>query len=155
MCAKVFSGALPGIPGTRLPTFRINGFSPQALAYLSGHLLSSAIRPRLNRTPLWNEGADQPCETGLWAVEPHIGKGDIAVKWEEMLVVSEDGAHWLDDACPTRVTESSTAPADRTRRSRRRARPQAAAAELSAAVARDVLGPGRACSAQMVFPRAE
>lgn len=88
------------VPGTRLPTFRINGFSPQALAYLSGHLLSSAIRPRLNRTPLWNEGADQPCEPGLWAVEPHIGKGEIGVKWEELLVVTEDDAYWLDDDLP-------------------------------------------------------
>ncbi|WP_234322319.1 hypothetical protein [Streptomyces sp. NRRL B-24720] len=43
-------------------------------AYLSG-LPSSAVRPRLNRTPLWNEGADEPCEPGLWAVEPRIAKG--------------------------------------------------------------------------------
>ncbi|MBL1098434.1 M24 family metallopeptidase [Streptomyces coffeae] len=88
------------IPGTRLPTFRIQGFSPQALAYLSGHLLESAIRPRLNRTPLWGESSDQPCEPGLWAVEPHIGKGEIGVKWEELLVVTEDDAYWLDDDLP-------------------------------------------------------
>ncbi|WP_433236748.1 M24 family metallopeptidase [Streptosporangium sp. CA-135522] len=88
------------VPGTRLPTFRINGFSPQALAYLSGHLLSSAIRPRLNHTPLWNEASSRSCEPGLWAVEPHIGKGEIGVKWEELLVVTEDGAYWLDDDLP-------------------------------------------------------
>jgi Xaa-Pro aminopeptidase len=88
------------VPGTRLPTFRVNGFSPQAIAYLGGHLLSSAIRPRLNRTPLWGEHSDQPCEPGLWAIEPHIGTGEIGVKWEELLVVTEDDAYWLDDDLP-------------------------------------------------------
>ncbi|MEU0600895.1 M24 family metallopeptidase [Streptomyces sp. NPDC006393] len=88
------------VPGTRLPTFRVQGFSPQALAYLGGHLLESAIRPRLNRTPLWGETSDQPCEPGLWAVEPHLGRGEIGAKWEELLVVTEDDAYWLDDDLP-------------------------------------------------------
>ncbi|MDL2078204.1 M24 family metallopeptidase [Streptomyces sp. GXMU-J15] len=88
------------VPGTRLPTFRIQGFSPQAIAYLSGHLLASTLRPRLNRTPLWGETSDRPCEPGLWAVEPHLGKGDIGAKWEELLVVTEDDAYWLDDDLP-------------------------------------------------------
>lgn len=88
------------VPGTRLPTFRVNGFSPQALAYLSWHLLEAAVRPMLNATPLWNGDSDRPCEPGLWAIEPHLGKGDIGAKWEELLVVTEDTAYWLDDDLP-------------------------------------------------------
>jgi Xaa-Pro aminopeptidase len=88
------------VPGTRLPTVRVNGFSPQAIAYLSGHMLQSALRPRTHQAPLWNDSASRPCEPGLWAVEPHIGKGNIGVKWEELLVVTEDSAYWLDDDLP-------------------------------------------------------
>lgn len=34
--------------------------------------------------------------TGLWAIEPHIGTPDFGAKFEEILVVDEDGARWLD-----------------------------------------------------------
>ena len=37
---------------------------------------------------------------GLWAVEPHIGFRDVGVKFEELLVVTEDDAFWLDDDLP-------------------------------------------------------
>jgi Xaa-Pro aminopeptidase len=88
------------VRGVRLPTFRITGFSPQAIAYLSGHVLESVLRPAMNATPIWNSESDSPCEPGLWAIEPHIGKGDIGVKFEELMVVTEDGAYWLDDDLP-------------------------------------------------------
>jgi Xaa-Pro aminopeptidase len=88
------------VPLVRLPTFRIKGFSPQAIAYLSGHVLESVLRPAMNATPIWNEESASPCEPGLWAIEPHIGKGDIGVKFEELMVVTEDGASWLDDDLP-------------------------------------------------------
>jgi hypothetical protein len=41
-----------------------------------------------------------PAEPGLWAVEPHIGFCGVGVKWEELLVVTEDDAYWLDDNLP-------------------------------------------------------
>jgi Xaa-Pro aminopeptidase len=88
------------VRGLQLPTFRVKGFSPQALAYLTGHIIESAVRPARHQTPIWNEGSDRPCEPGLWAVEPHIGKGDIGVKFEELLVVTDDSAYWLDDDLP-------------------------------------------------------
>jgi Xaa-Pro aminopeptidase len=88
------------VPGVRLPTFRVQNFSPQAIAYLSGHVFESLLRPAKNATPIWNESSDTPCEPGLWAIEPHIGKGDIGVKFEEMMVVTEDDAYWLDDDLP-------------------------------------------------------
>lgn len=88
------------LPGAKLPTGRVMGFSPQGIAYLSWHIAESAIRPALNAIPLWNSESDRPCEPGIWAVEPHIGTKGFGVKFEELLVVTEDDAYWLDDDLP-------------------------------------------------------
>ncbi|MFC9556844.1 M24 family metallopeptidase [Rhodococcus sp. NPDC056960] len=88
------------IRGLGLPTFRIKNFSAQAVAYLTGEMVEGIVRPSNHDTPLWNSESDRPCEPGLWAIEPHIGKGDIGVKWEELLVVTEDTAYWLDEDLP-------------------------------------------------------
>lgn len=45
-------------------------------------------------------GSEHRPEPGLWAFEPHIARGDVGAKWEELLVVEERGAHWLDDDLP-------------------------------------------------------
>ena len=52
--------------------------------------------------PIWNDRAlaDRPAAPGLWAVEPHIGRDGVGVKFEELLVVTEDDAYWLDDHLP-------------------------------------------------------
>ena len=49
--------------------------------------------------PVWNGSplADHRAAAGLWAVEPHIGRAGVGVKFEELLVVTEDDAYWLDD----------------------------------------------------------
>ncbi len=49
--------------------------------------------------PVWNDSlfSDHPAAPGLWAVEPHIGRDGVGVKFEELLVVTEDDAYWLDD----------------------------------------------------------
>jgi Xaa-Pro aminopeptidase len=49
--------------------------------------------------PVWNDSAfsDYTASPGLWAVEPHIGRDGVGVKFEELLVVTEDDAYWLDD----------------------------------------------------------
>ncbi|MFV2178620.1 M24 family metallopeptidase [Actinomadura sp. LOL_016] len=54
------------------------------------------------RSPLWNGGAGSrhAPTPGLWAVEPHIGFRGVGVKFEEILVVTEDDAYWLDDDLP-------------------------------------------------------
>ncbi|MGD0560634.1 MAG: M24 family metallopeptidase [Streptosporangiaceae bacterium] len=39
---------------------------------------------------------------GLWTVGPHIGLAGVGVKFEELLVVTEDDAFWLDDDLPHR-----------------------------------------------------
>ena len=52
--------------------------------------------------PVWNDRtlSDRPPAPGLWAVEPHIGRAGVGVKFEELLVVTEDDAYWLDDHLP-------------------------------------------------------
>ena len=49
--------------------------------------------------PVWNDSlrADHRPAPGLWALEPHIARDGVGVKFEELLVVTEDDAYWLDD----------------------------------------------------------
>lgn len=52
--------------------------------------------------PVWNDtdGCAFPPTPGLWAVEPHIGRNGVGAKWEEILVVTQSDAFWLDDDLP-------------------------------------------------------
>lgn len=52
--------------------------------------------------PIWNSSlaSNHPPTAGLWAVEPHLGFRDVGAKWEELLVITEDDAFWLDDDVP-------------------------------------------------------
>jgi Xaa-Pro aminopeptidase len=67
-------------------------------------LLAAGIDALDNGTcyPLWNDSSftDYPATPGLWAIEPHIGRDGVGVKFEELLVVTEDDAFWLDDDLP-------------------------------------------------------
>lgn len=53
-------------------------------------------------SPIWNssERSNHAPTPGLWAVEPHLGFRDVGAKFEELLVVTEDDAFWLDDDVP-------------------------------------------------------
>ena len=53
-------------------------------------------------SPIWNSSrlSNHAPTPGLWAVEPHLGFRDVGAKWEELLVVTEDDAYWLDDDVP-------------------------------------------------------
>jgi Xaa-Pro aminopeptidase len=81
--------------------FRLAGFGVPALNYLFGRV-AQAVRSAQHESPFWNDSAASahPAEPGLWAVEPHIGAGGVGVKWEELLVVTENDAYWLDDDLP-------------------------------------------------------
>ena len=54
------------------------------------------------QSPEWNDQAssDFPVYPGLWAVEPHIGFRGTGAKWEELLVVTENDAYWIQDDVP-------------------------------------------------------
>lgn len=53
-------------------------------------------------SPLWNtsEKSDHAPTPGLWAVEPHLGFRGVGAKFEELLVITETDAFWLDDDLP-------------------------------------------------------
>ncbi|MDA1263513.1 MAG: M24 family metallopeptidase [Planctomycetota bacterium] len=59
--------------------------------------------------PFWSDSprADQPPGDGLWSVEPHLARGRIGMKWEELLVVEDGHARWLDPEDP--FADGSTA----------------------------------------------
>ena len=52
--------------------------------------------------PLWNtsNNSDHPPHNGLWLVEPHAGMGSVGAKWEEILVIENGKAYWLEDQPP-------------------------------------------------------
>lgn len=87
---------LPGTPGG----FSVAQFGLRAIRALRSQV---AEGKRAGWSPLWNsaETSDHPPVPGLWAVEPHLGFRDVGAKFEELLVIEEDGsAHWLDDDLP-------------------------------------------------------
>ncbi|MBW1600239.1 M24 family metallopeptidase [Streptomyces sp. JJ38] len=75
------------------------GFGVRTLQTLGRELIGERLH---GRSPLWADGrASRHAPTpGLWAVEPHVGFRDVGLKFEELLVVTEDDAYWLDDDLP-------------------------------------------------------
>lgn len=78
---------------------RIAGFGAQSLKGLAQDALHGH---REGWSPLWSpyRMSDHPPHPGLWAVEPHLGFRGTGAKFEEILVVTEDDAYWLDDELP-------------------------------------------------------
>lgn len=87
-----------GRQGTKSPT-TILGFGLNSIQTL-GRLIGTGVSQ--GWSPIWNSGrmADHPPVAGLWAVEPHLGLHGVGAKWEEMLVITDDDAYWLDDETP-------------------------------------------------------
>ncbi|WP_432246786.1 M24 family metallopeptidase [Streptomyces sanyensis] len=101
---KVYPGRVIGHQVTRTTArgpagVTLFGFGVRTLQTLGRELVGERLR---GRSPLWADGrASRHAPTpGLWAVEPHIGLGDVGLKLEELLVVTEDDAYWLDDDLP-------------------------------------------------------
>ncbi|MEV5831824.1 M24 family metallopeptidase [Spirillospora sp. NPDC052242] len=88
-----------GVIGGVLPKRVGFPFGVRFLQTMGRELVTERVR---GRSPLWNGGArSRHAPTpGLWAVEPHIGFRGVGVKFEEILVVTEDDAYWLDDDLP-------------------------------------------------------
>lgn len=72
------------------------------LGSLRGLGESAAASVRAGWSPFWNGGgrSSHVPVPGLWAVEPHLACGPLGAKFEEVLVVTEDDAYWLDDDVP-------------------------------------------------------
>ena len=54
------------------------------------------------RSPLWNasETSKHLPHDGLWLVEPHAGLDSVGAKWEEILLIENGKARWLEDTPP-------------------------------------------------------
>ena len=87
---------------TDLPfTWRLQGFDGVSLTWFGAkEKLAQAGIGR--HSPLWNESktSDHAPHDGLWLVEPHAGDGPTGAKWEEILVIQDGKAHWLDEKPP-------------------------------------------------------
>lgn len=105
-CHRKHIGAVLGHMVTKADTNRLASWSYKGLAVkqVSWFLTRSRLArgKRREMTPNWNH--TNTCKGvapfGLWAVEPHLASGDVGVKFEEILIIDEDGARWLDDDLP-------------------------------------------------------
>ena len=81
------------------PRTVVAGFGNRSLRLLARSLIVSIGE---GWSPLWNGGrrSEHPPVVGMWAIEPHLGFGDVGVKFEELMVVTPNGAYWLDDDLP-------------------------------------------------------
>lgn len=80
------------LPLLGVPKISVMGFHPQAYAYL--------IKEKLFGPAIMTADEKRPLSSGLWAIEPHLGRGEFGVKFEEILVVTTDSVYWLDDQLP-------------------------------------------------------
>ncbi|AEH09346.1 MULTISPECIES: M24 family metallopeptidase [Protofrankia] len=101
---RVYPGRVIGHQVTRTTArgpagVSVLGFGIRTLQTLGREFLGER---RYGRSPLWADGrASRHAPTpGLWAVEPHVAFRDVGLKFEELLVVTDDDAYWLDDDLP-------------------------------------------------------
>ena len=80
---------------------RIQGFDALSLSWFKMKD-SLAMRGLGRRSPLWNslKSSDHKPHDGLWLVEPHAGFEKVGAKWEEILVIEDGRARWLDENPP-------------------------------------------------------
>jgi hypothetical protein len=89
------------VKAPRLPfVWRTKGFDSLSLSWFYGN--EYAARAHLARSPLWNttRTSNHAPYDGLWLVEPHAGDGPTGAKWEEILIIQDGHARWLDDEPP-------------------------------------------------------
>jgi hypothetical protein len=92
--AQVLGHTLEGFPNWSSSAPRIGtGFQlPLLLTYASGLVLHHLTGARY---PFLNASTPQPPQ-GLYAVEPHLGRGPLGAKFESVLLVDGDETRWLD-----------------------------------------------------------
>jgi len=80
---------------------RLQGFDALSLTWFK-FKDSLAMSGLGRRSPLWNglKSSDHSAHDGLWLVEPHAGLGSVGAKWEEILVIEDGQARWLDSNPP-------------------------------------------------------
>jgi hypothetical protein len=97
-------GNVLGHRAMRLPalpfTWSAKGFDQVSLNWFYAN--EFLARGGLARSPLWNatRTSDHKAYDGLWLVEPHAGLDVVGAKWEEILVIEDGRARWLDEDVP-------------------------------------------------------
>ncbi|MCE9599772.1 MAG: aminopeptidase P family protein [Spirochaetia bacterium] len=87
---RVYKVHLPKTAFPLLPVSFASWFSLQgSFEFLSHKVLPELLTPD-------HEGS----KIGIWAIEPHFGRGKAGFKFEEILVVENDRAYWLDEEVP-------------------------------------------------------
>ena len=96
--AAVLGHRVTQVPDSWLHRRRIWGLGLPQAAYFVHRTIAAQNFGRPG-SPNWNHtrASDHPPAPGLWAVEPHIAKDGIGAKFEEILVITEDDAFWLDE----------------------------------------------------------
>ena len=80
---------------------RVKGFDAFAIGWFKFKDKLATSGPG-RRSPLWNtsKASEHAPHDGLWLVEPHAGKDGVGAKWEEILLIEEGKARWLDETPP-------------------------------------------------------
>ncbi|NNC99210.1 MAG: aminopeptidase P family protein [Gammaproteobacteria bacterium] len=80
--------------------WRLQGFDAMSLSWFISKSKMGDLG--LRTSPLWNnkKSSNHPPQDGLWLVEPHAGAGVTGAKWEEILVIQNGQAEWLDQEPP-------------------------------------------------------
>ncbi len=98
---KVLGHRVTYVPRAWLARRTLWGINTVAAAWFASTSLRSA-RGQAQATPNWNHTrqSDVAMQDGLWAVEPHIARDGVGLKFEEMLLVSDQDVRFLSDALP-------------------------------------------------------
>lgn len=96
---SVLAHRVEKLPDDAVTRASVLNFGVRNVAQIVRHSVAGL---RDGTSPLWSSDrrSEHPPTPGLWAVEPHLGIGGIGAKWEELLVITEDDAFWLDDEVP-------------------------------------------------------
>ena len=100
---RVLAHRVAKVKRTWKSKYTLGRFGIDGLLYLANQTKFSQFLSGTDpNAPVWNDRveSDHKPLAGLWAVEPHIGWNGIGVKWEELLVITDSDAYWLDDQVP-------------------------------------------------------
>ncbi len=81
--------------------WRMKGFDGATLSwFIAKNKIAKLGLKTLN--PLWgpSDTSNHKPTDGLWLVEPHYGKDGVGAKWEEILIINNGKAEWLQDNPP-------------------------------------------------------
>jgi hypothetical protein len=86
----------------RVRELSVGGFGLSSALGVLGTELVSRLPAAEKLSPLFRDAArvEHRLEPGVWAIEPHLAASTFGAKFEELLVVEDRRAYWLDDALP-------------------------------------------------------